>query len=165
MRFPPAWRSAFCLPLTPCRPSEIILLPPSGHEPYTEGQGVAERYCGLRSHKCGGRIVRRPSHGYTQPECRHRHHHQGDQPLGAGAVRPPSHRRGRAEIFRTFDDHSPVCAWRATVSVFASIAMTGMKLVASAEMDYRNSSIVGLAAALGMGVSQATAALATFPGG
>ena len=51
----------------------------------------------------------------------------------------------------------------ATVSVFASIAMTGMKLVASAEMDYRNSSIVGLAAALGMGVSQATAALAGFP--
>ena len=50
----------------------------------------------------------------------------------------------------------------ATVSVFASIAMTGMKLVASAEMDYRNSSIVGLAAALGMGVSQATAALASF---
>ena len=38
-----------------------------------------------------------------------------------------------------------------------------MKLVASAEMDYRNSSIVGLAAALGMGVSQATAALASFP--
>lgn len=40
---------------------------------------------------------------------------------------------------------------------------TGMKLVASAEMDYRNSSIVGLAAALGMGVSQASAAIATFP--
>lgn len=51
----------------------------------------------------------------------------------------------------------------ATVSVFASIAMTGMKLVASAEMDYRNSSIVGLAAALGVGVSQASAALSTFP--
>lgn len=51
----------------------------------------------------------------------------------------------------------------ATVSVFASIAMTGMKLVASADMNYRNSSIVGLAAALGMGVSQATTALATFP--
>lgn len=51
----------------------------------------------------------------------------------------------------------------ATVSVFASIAMTGMKLVASAQMDYRNSSIVGLAAALGMGISQASAALSTFP--
>lgn len=51
----------------------------------------------------------------------------------------------------------------ATVSVFASIAMTGMKLVASAKMDYRNSSIVGLAAALGMGISQASAALSTFP--
>ncbi len=52
----------------------------------------------------------------------------------------------------------------ATVSVFASIAMTGMKLVASEEMDYRNSSIVGLAAAIGVGVSQASAALASFPG-
>lgn len=41
--------------------------------------------------------------------------------------------------------------------------MTGMKLVASAEMDYRNSSIVGLAAALGVGVSQANTALATLP--
>ena len=51
----------------------------------------------------------------------------------------------------------------ATVSVFASIAMTGMKLVASEEMDYRNSSIVGLAAAIGVGVSQASAALASFP--
>lgn len=51
----------------------------------------------------------------------------------------------------------------ATVSVFASIAMTGMKLVTSENMNYRNSSIVGLAAALGMGVSQASAALSTFP--
>ncbi len=41
--------------------------------------------------------------------------------------------------------------------------MTGMKLVASEEMDYRNSSIVGLAAAIGVGVSQASAALASFP--
>lgn len=52
----------------------------------------------------------------------------------------------------------------ATVSVFASIAMTGMKLVMSEEMTYRNSSIVGLAAALGMGITQATAALSAFPG-
>lgn len=51
----------------------------------------------------------------------------------------------------------------ATVSVFASIAMTGMKLVMTEHMTYRNTSIVGLAAALGMGVSQASAALATFP--
>lgn len=51
----------------------------------------------------------------------------------------------------------------ATVSVFASIAMTGMKLVSSAKMDYRNTSIVGLAAALGMGISQASSALSTFP--
>lgn len=51
----------------------------------------------------------------------------------------------------------------ATVSVFASIAMTGMKLVTSEEMNYRNSSIVGLSAALGMGISQATAALQSFP--
>ena len=51
----------------------------------------------------------------------------------------------------------------ATVSVFASIAMTGMKLITSEDMNYRNTSIVGLAAALGMGISQSSAALATFP--
>jgi NCS2 family nucleobase:cation symporter-2 len=51
----------------------------------------------------------------------------------------------------------------ATVSVFASIAMTGMKLVMTENMNYRNTSIVGLAAALGMGVSQASASLAAFP--
>ena len=52
----------------------------------------------------------------------------------------------------------------ATVSVFASIAMTGMKLITSENMSYRNTSIVGLAAALGMGISQATEALSSFPG-
>ena len=51
----------------------------------------------------------------------------------------------------------------ATVSVFASIAMNGMKLITSEKMNYRNTSIVGLAAALGMGISQASAALTTFP--
>jgi NCS2 family nucleobase:cation symporter-2 len=51
----------------------------------------------------------------------------------------------------------------ATISVFASIAMTGMKLVVSQPMNYRNTSIVGLAAALGMGLSMSEAALSTFP--
>ena len=51
----------------------------------------------------------------------------------------------------------------ATVSVFASIAMTGIKLVMTEEMNFRNTSIVGLAAALGMGISQASASLAMFP--
>jgi NCS2 family nucleobase:cation symporter-2 len=51
----------------------------------------------------------------------------------------------------------------ATVTVFASIAMTGMKLVVSQPMNYRNTSIVGLAAALGMGISQSSAAVASFP--
>ena len=51
----------------------------------------------------------------------------------------------------------------ATVSVFASIAMTGMKLIASEELNFRNTSIVGLAIAVGMGVTQASASLAQFP--
>lgn len=51
----------------------------------------------------------------------------------------------------------------ATVSVFASIAMTGIKLITSSEMNYRNTSIVGLAVAIGMGVCQAPGALAGFP--
>ena len=51
----------------------------------------------------------------------------------------------------------------ATVSVFASIAMTGIKLITTETMDYRNTTVVGLAIALGMGITQANAALATFP--
>ena len=41
--------------------------------------------------------------------------------------------------------------------------MTGMKLINTENMSYRNTSIVGLAAALGMGISQASGALASFP--
>ena len=51
----------------------------------------------------------------------------------------------------------------ATVSVFASIATTGMKLVTTEDMNYRNTSIVGLSAALGVGISQVTEALSHFP--
>lgn len=51
----------------------------------------------------------------------------------------------------------------ATVSVFASIAMTGVKLITAAPMDYRNTTIVGLSVALGMGITQVNGALASFP--
>lgn len=52
----------------------------------------------------------------------------------------------------------------ATISVFASIAMTGIKLIFQQEMNFRNTSIVGLSVALGMGITQASGALAAFPG-
>ena len=51
----------------------------------------------------------------------------------------------------------------ATVSVFASIAMTGMKLVITGGMGYRTTGIVGLSAALGVGISQVSDALGRFP--
>ena len=51
----------------------------------------------------------------------------------------------------------------ATVSVFASIAMTGVKLITVSPMNYRNTTIVGLAIALGMGITQSNQALAAFP--
>lgn len=51
----------------------------------------------------------------------------------------------------------------ATISVFASIAMTGIKLITQQELTFRTTSIVGLAVALGMGVTQAPDALASFP--
>ena len=51
----------------------------------------------------------------------------------------------------------------ATVTVFSTIAMTGMKLIASQELTARNTTIVGLSAALGVGISQASAALSQFP--
>ena len=51
----------------------------------------------------------------------------------------------------------------ATIMVFASIAMTGIKLVFTENMGPRNTLIVGLAVALGMGTVQVAGALDTFP--
>ena len=51
----------------------------------------------------------------------------------------------------------------ATITVFSTIAMTGMKLIASQELTARNTTIVGLSAALGVGISQAADALSQFP--
>lgn len=51
----------------------------------------------------------------------------------------------------------------ATVSVFASITMTGIKLICKNELNYRNCSIVGLAVALGIGITQVPETLAAFP--
>jgi len=51
----------------------------------------------------------------------------------------------------------------ATISVFASITMTGIKLITADPMDFRNTTVVGLAVAVGMGVTQANASLAQFP--
>lgn len=51
----------------------------------------------------------------------------------------------------------------ATISVFASIAMTGIKLITSQEMNYRNTSVVGLSVSLGVGITQAAASLGQFP--
>ena len=53
----------------------------------------------------------------------------------------------------------------ATITVFSTIAMTGMKLIASQSLTARNTTIVGLSAALGVGVSQASGALSQFPDG
>ena len=51
----------------------------------------------------------------------------------------------------------------ATITVFSTIAMTGMKLIASQDLTARNTTIVGLSAALGVGISQASSALSQFP--
>ena len=51
----------------------------------------------------------------------------------------------------------------ATITVFSTIAMTGMKLIASQDLTARNTTIVGLSAALGVGISQAAGALNQFP--
>ncbi len=51
----------------------------------------------------------------------------------------------------------------ATISVFASIAMTGIELITSSEMSVRNKTIVGLSVAIGIGACQASGALSGFP--
>jgi xanthine permease len=58
----------------------------------------------------------------------------------------------------------PLCVLGgATASVFASITMTGIKLITKQKMSYRNNFIVGLAVALGMGITSVPEALALFP--
>ena len=51
----------------------------------------------------------------------------------------------------------------ATITVFSTIAMTGMNLIASETISPRNTTIVGLSAALGVGISQSSSALSQFP--
>lgn len=51
----------------------------------------------------------------------------------------------------------------ATISVFSSIAMTGVKLIFTEKMTPRDTTVVGLSIALGMGVTQAAGCLSGFP--
>lgn len=52
----------------------------------------------------------------------------------------------------------------ATLTVFASITFTGIKMIAAEGLTVRNGAIVGPAVALGVGVTQAADSLAAFPG-
>jgi NCS2 family nucleobase:cation symporter-2 len=57
--------------------------------------------------------------------------------------------------FGAFMTSIPQCViGGATISVFAQITMTGMKLIVQDEMSVRNTTIVGLGIALGMGITQ-----------
>lgn len=51
----------------------------------------------------------------------------------------------------------------ATLSVFATITMTGIKMISSIKLTPRNTAIVGLSIALGVGIVQVPDALALFP--
>lgn len=51
----------------------------------------------------------------------------------------------------------------ATISVFASITMTGIRMIASAGLTPRNYTVVGLAVALGVGVTSVANSLVGFP--
>lgn len=51
----------------------------------------------------------------------------------------------------------------ATISVFATIAMTGIRMITSAKLTPRNVTVVGLAVALGVGVTLVEGSLGGFP--
>lgn len=51
----------------------------------------------------------------------------------------------------------------ATLSVFASITMTGIRMIASANMTQRNFGVVGISVSLGVGVTSVAGALGGFP--
>lgn len=51
----------------------------------------------------------------------------------------------------------------ATISVFASITMTGIRMITSAKLTPRNSAVVGLAVAVGVGITSVSGSLGGFP--
>lgn len=51
----------------------------------------------------------------------------------------------------------------ATLSVFASITMTGIRMISSAGMSQRNFGVVGISVSLGVGVTSVAGALGGFP--
>ena len=51
----------------------------------------------------------------------------------------------------------------ATITVFSTIAMTGIKLITQEPLTARSTTVVGLAAAVGVGIAQAPASLGQFP--
>ncbi|MDF2673381.1 MAG: Xanthine/uracil permease [Clostridiales bacterium] len=51
----------------------------------------------------------------------------------------------------------------ATVTVFAAITMSGIQLISQQPLNYRNKMIVGIALALGVGISTVSASLQFFP--
>src|SRR5699024_8980293 len=50
-----------------------------------------------------------------------------------------------------------------TISVFAMIAMTGIKMISSVDLNPRNTAVVGLSVALGVGITSVPGALDGFP--
>ncbi|WP_432353644.1 uracil-xanthine permease family protein [Anaerotruncus rubiinfantis] len=52
----------------------------------------------------------------------------------------------------------------ATISVFAQITMTGIRMISSVKLTPRNTAVVGISVALGVGVTQSAGSLAGFPG-
>ena len=51
----------------------------------------------------------------------------------------------------------------ATISVFATISMTGVKMVSNAGLNPRNIGVVGIALAIGEGIARVPGALTGFP--
>lgn len=51
----------------------------------------------------------------------------------------------------------------ATISVFASISMTGIRMISSQKLTPRNTGVVGIALAFGIGVTLSTGSLSGFP--
>ena len=60
-------------------------------------------------------------------------------------------------------NYSVMCAWRRNNLCICNDSMTGIKLINNSKMNYRNTSIVGLAIALGMGCDTGKCSTCTAP--
>ncbi len=125
-----------------------------GMDRLPDRQGIKRRYHRIWNRKYYQRFFRLSSDGNIQSECRHCRYDESDFKKGFATSAGILLVAGLIPKFSALLRTIPQCVLGgAVVSVFASIAMTGIRLLVTEKLTARNATVAGLSIAIGMGVS------------